>query len=147
MVRSGREEENDRDGRAHERDEVDVALGARRGRRTALVKLIASRKPRRTVAPGNERAELLEQLVVLALEPRLERFRALGFEHLALELVGVRRRHAGAATPIVAPERRGVAARVRLAEPVLVESADPERGARARLAGAFASSPGRPSRS
>ena len=38
----------------------------------------------------DERAQLLEQLVVLALEPRLSAC-AFGFEHLALELVGIRR--------------------------------------------------------
>ena len=127
VVRRGREEEDESDGRARR---------ASRSRRSARCRVELVERAREAdreqeaeedVRARDERAELLEQLVVLALEPRLERFRALGFEHLALELVGIRRSHAGAATPIVPPERRRVAARVRLAEPVLVERADPEQ--------------------
>ena len=107
MVRRGREKEDESDGRADERREVDVALGPRSRSSNWAREADREQEAEEDIRARDERAQLLEKLVVLALEPRLERFRALGFEHLALELVGVRRRHAGVATPIA---RRNAAA-------------------------------------
>jgi len=68
VIGGGSQRQDEHDRRAQERAVVDVALD-----RVQFLELagkrMASRKPNRTSAPGDEGAQLLKQLAVLALEP------------------------------------------------------------------------------
>ena len=73
MVRRGREVQDERDGRAHERSVVDVAL------RVVQVRELTregdcEQEAEEHLGAGNERTKLVQELGVLAFEPLLDVF-------------------------------------------------------------------------